>query len=138
MINTTNIKREFTNNINKMYNFEKKIGFLEKSKQFRLQELEKIPEERKKIREKAKELYDLSQEYQKKGLKRQYELYMNEASRKVKSLKKVSRFRKRKEIHTLNRYIREVESRIEPLREDRIEQESIIKDILFQEFMGAN
>jgi len=136
---TISIKRDFISNNSQITKFQKKIDYLDKSKQFRLRELkEVVPKEREALKEKAKELYDLSYYYREKGYPSKYQLFQAEASRKIKSLKAISRFRKQKEIHLLNRNIRELESRIEPLREDRINQESIIKEILFQEFIKCS
>ena len=138
-MDTISVKREFINQENKIHWLQKKVDNLDKSKQFRLRELkEVVPKEREAIKEKSKELYDLSREYREKGYPKKNQLYQAEASSKIKSLKAISRFRKQKEIHLLNRNIRELESRIEPLREDRITQESIIKEILFQEFLKVN
>ncbi len=138
MIDNRIIKREFCSQNSKINTFQKKIAHLEKSKKFRSQELEKMPETRKAIKEKAKELYDKSTEYRLKGFDRKYRSLMNQGSVEIKRLKAISRYRKRKEIHNLNRDIRELESRIRPIREDQINQESTIKDILFQEFIQCN
>ena len=135
-MDTISIKRDFISNNSKITKFQKKIDHLDKNKQFRLRELkEVVPKEREALKEKAKELYDLSDYYREKGYPLKYQLYQAEASRKIKSLKAISRFRKQKEIHLLNRNIREIESRIQPLREDRMNQESTIKEILFKEFL---
>ena len=135
-MDTISVKRDFISNNSKITNFQKKIDHLDKSKQFRLRELkEVVPKEREAIKEKAKELYDLSREYREKGFTKKGTSFMNQGSVEISKLEAISRFRKQKEIHLLNRNIREIESRIQPLREDRMNQESTIKEILFKEFL---
>lgn len=135
MMSSITIKKEFCNNHREIAKFQKKITHLEKGKQFRLQELEDMPDTREAIRLRADTLYIQSTIYRLKGLNRRSSSYMNQASRVIKSLDAISRFRKRKEIHNTNRSIRELEARITPLREDQVNQESTIKELLFKEFL---
>ena len=136
MMDTISVKREFINQENKIHWLQKKVDNLDRNKQFRLRELkEVVPKEREAIKEKAKELYDLSDYYREKGFTKKGTSFMNQGSVEISKLEAISRFRKQKEIHLLNRNIREIESRIQPLREDRIEKESRIKEILFKEFL---
>lgn len=138
-MDTISVKGEFISNNSQITNFQKKIDFLDKSKQFRLRELKEIvPKEREAIKEKAKELYDLSDYYREKGFTKKGTSFMNQGSVEISKLEAISRFRKQKEIHLLNRNIRELESRIRPLQQDQVNQELTIKEILFQEFIKVN
>ena len=137
MMDTITIKREFCIQNSKIRNFQKKITHLEKNKQFRFKELDKMPETRQAIKEKAKELYDKSDYYREKGFNRKSLSYMNQASVVISELDSYSRFRKRKEIHRINHSIRDLEGRINPLQQEHNKQVSIIKDALFREFLGG-
>ena len=96
-----------------------------------------MPETRKAIKLRAKKLYIQSKIYELDGFDRKARSFKNQSYSETNKLRNISRFWKRKEIHRANRSIRELEGKINPLREDQVNQESTIKEALFKEFLGG-
>ena len=112
-----NLLTNYRSKVNFINKLQEKKARLDKNKENRLSELKnKIPLQRIEIKEEAKRLYDQCNEYREKGFEKKYRSFMNQGSRKIKELDAISRYRKMKEIHNLNRNIRELNDRINALK----------------------
>jgi len=125
----------FCTTINSIDKLHDKLDNLRVNRKFRLRELKDMPEKRSEIKQKAKVLYLRSTIYRLEGRNRLYRSYMNQGSVVIKRLNAISRYRKRKEIHGLNRSIREVKAKISDLENRQITRGDQIKEYLFQDFL---
>ena len=101
-----------------------------------LRELEAIPLKRKEIRERARELYQLSEEYRERGFGRLSTSYMNQASSEIKKLNTITRYYTMRVIHTINRHIREIKARLELDDQSQESNKYCLKETLYRDFVS--
>jgi len=101
-----------------------------------LRELEAIPLKRIEIRERARELYRISEEYREMGFDRLYRRFMNQASVVIKSLMTINRYHTMRLIHRINRHIREIKARIELDDQSQESNKYCLKETLYRDFVS--
>ena len=130
-------KDVFVHNVLHSTWLDKKLDKLRTMRKNELRNLkEVIPLQRIEIRERAEELYRISEEYREMGFDRLYRRFMNQASVVIKSLMTINRYHTMRLIHRINRHIREIKARIELDDQSQESNKYCLKETLYRDFVS--